>query len=122
VTPDHETALDIRNSLSGLLRPTGSHASIRWLRKAGRFAFRYVAPGAGKLTIDWYHVTGKEHRLVARVNQRIAQAGRTTVTIQLTRAGRLLIQHSRRLSLTSNASFAPVGKSPVRSVGKFTLS
>jgi adhesin/invasin len=115
------TTSKIDSSLTSTLAPSGADASIKAILKHGTYAFSYKAPGAGKLTIDWYEGSGKKRKLIGSVSTTIKQAGKTTPKLKLTGVGRTALKHSKRLSLTSSVSFKATGKSAVTRTAKFTL-
>jgi hypothetical protein len=112
------TPAQIAAAIRRLLAPSGKAATIAAILKAGGFAFGFNAPGPAKLTISWYqapagaHLTGTTKPkpvLVATASVSAATAGRLKVKLELTGAGRRLLQGSRRLTLSSKVTFTPVG-------------
>jgi beta-galactosidase len=108
----------VRSALGGLLSPHGSAARIAKLLKRGGYTFRFDAPSSGKLVIDWdYAPPRKRHarkpkpvRIAARTVS-VKKAGRISVTVKLTKAGRRLLKRAKRERLTVRVSFTPIGQS-----------
>jgi hypothetical protein len=120
-SPTPPTSSQLSASLSSLLAPGGSKATIKAILKAGGFTFTYKAREAGKLVIDWYQVPPGAHVpaikkkktpkpvLVADATFRFSKAGTATIKLRLTAAGKKLLKDSKRLRLTSTVSFTPAG-------------
>jgi len=131
------TVHQILSSLAGVLAPSGSKASIKQILSKGSYTFSYHAPGAGKLTIDWYDgpvgkrpkligavtvAVGKARKLIAEV--RLTSAGRSTLKakLKLTGAGRSTLKAAKApLKVTSNVSFKAAGESAVSRRTTFML-
>jgi adhesin/invasin len=122
-TPVHPaiTTAEVEQSLTTVLRPTGSAASVKALRKRGAYVFSYKAPGAGRLTIDWFRVTGKTRKLIATLDAIAHNAGKVSAKLKLTASGRSLLKHSTRINVTADVSFTATGSTVVRRSVKFTL-
>jgi hypothetical protein len=111
------TAAQITAALHKLHGPTGKAATIGSILKHGGVALSFTAPGAGKLTIDWYLVVkhGKKtvKTVVAKGTRTITKPGKTTVTIKLTGKGKQLFKHLKKtLKLTMTSAFTPAGGKP----------
>ncbi len=117
-TPTGPSRAKVRAALAALLAPRGAAARIAKLLKRGGYTFSFDAPSSGKLVIDWdYHPPRKgRHRKprpvrVAARTASIRKAGRVKVTIKLTKRGRALLAHARRVKLTATVRFTPIGQS-----------
>lgn len=129
------TAAQIRVQLAGGLRPTGKHARIATLLRAGFAPAKVRALVAGRVTIAWYLVPKGAHlaraahgrakrpkpELVARGSARFAAAGTKTVEVRLTKLGRRLLRGARPLGITAQGSFTPSGGAAVSATKRFTL-
>jgi hypothetical protein len=113
------TPAQIRASLAGL-KPSGKKATTKAIVRDGGYTDSYTAPGAGKLTIDWYaHVDGRKTLVASRTIR--LRAGKTGVKINLTRQGRKLLRLGDAMKINSLATFTPTG-GPATSLAKtFTL-
>ena len=114
---------EIVASLAGKFVPKGGKASIRSILRAGGYAYSYLAPGQGSLTLDWYSGSGKQQKLIGSVSAKLRKAGKTAIKLKLSKTGRVLLGRSRRsLVLSSKASFKAIGaKSGVSRTARFTL-
>jgi len=111
--------------------PSGRAARITSILHAGAYTVALGAPEGGTATISWFqvppgaHVATKKHKprplLVASGVLRFAAAGPGKVKVRLTTAGRKLLKHSRRITLTAKASFTPSGQPTVSTTKRFTL-
>jgi hypothetical protein len=107
-------------------------ARISSLLKAGHYAFAFTAPGAGTLSVFWYevpkgaHVSSAKSKpkpvLVAWCTVSFSAGTKKTVMLRLTRAGRKLLEHSRRIKLTAKGTFTPSGGHAVTWLKAFVLS
>jgi hypothetical protein len=117
-----------------VLSPTGKSKTIKAILKADGFVVTFKALEAGKLTIACYQVPPGAHIpaikkkapkpvVVADGTARISKAGKLTVKIKLTTTGKKLLNKSRELKLTAEASFLSTGKKPntTRRSETFTL-
>jgi adhesin/invasin len=122
-TPVHPaiTLTQIESSLAGVLKPHGTAASIRALRKTGTYAFSYQAPGAGKLKIDWYSTSGKKQKLIGAASATAGKAGKVTARLRLTTLGRSLLKHAKHVNVTADVAFTPGGGTAGQRVARFTL-
>jgi hypothetical protein len=111
----------INSSLTSTLKPSGAGASIKSILKHGTYAFSYKAPAAGKLMVDWYEGSGKKRKLIGSLTTTFKKAGKSAPKLKLTSAGRTVLKHSKKLSLTSTVTFKAKGKAAVSRTGKFTL-
>jgi hypothetical protein len=123
--PSGPTAAQIAAALHTLHGPTGKAAAIASILKHAGVALSFNAPGAGKLTIDWYvaakHGKKTVKTLVAQGKRTITK-GKTTVTIKLTGNGKHLLKHSKRpLKLTMTSTFTPTGGKPTTVSSTFKL-
>jgi hypothetical protein len=110
----------IKAALRGVLTPKGKLARISALLRHGGYTFKFNAPSAGKLVIQWYQVPKGAHLarkrkprpvLVASVTISVSKAGTIKVKVKLTGKGRRLLKHAKKLKLTAKDSFKPSGSS-----------
>ena len=111
------TVAQITAALHKLQLPAGKTGTIASILKHAGIAVSFTAPGAGKLTIDWYLVVkhGKKtvRTVVAKGTRTITKQGKTSVTIKLTAKGKQLFKHLKKtLKLTMTSGFAPAGGKP----------
>jgi hypothetical protein len=64
-------------------------------------------PGSPKLSVKT--LTARRPALVASGHHTFRAAGRATITLTLTAAGRRLLAHAHRQTLTAKATFTPRG-------------
>lgn len=114
--------------LAKILAPSGRAFSIPAVLKANGSKFAFRAPEAGVAVIDWYEIPASHpHRpkpkpVLVASGQLSFQAGqRAKIAITLTRAGRTLLKHSKKLKLTATATFTPAGQAPVRATRTILL-
>jgi hypothetical protein len=98
----------------------GKQAKITTIVKHRGYPITCTVPSAGTLTISWYQVPRGAHLAKAKKPVRVAtvkkvlrHAGTTKLEIKLTRAGRSLLRGSKRLKLTTKASFTPRGAAAI---------
>jgi hypothetical protein len=97
------TRAQIRALLRRQIAPRGRAARIGALLRHG-YRLRFRALTAGTAKVGWYR-----HRvLIARGRHTFAGAGRATIAVKLTHAGRRQLRHARRLRLTARGAFASV--------------
>jgi FG-GAP repeat protein len=109
------TAAQILATLKGLLSP--SHKTIKQLYKAGSYSFNYTALEKGQLTIAWYDSRTE----VADGTVSYTAAGKHTIKVSLTKAGKKLFKSAHKLTLKSALSFTPSGGKAVTAGKSFTL-
>ena len=124
------TAAQIAALLSAHLLPSGKAAKIAAILKHGGFAGKLSALQAGVATISWFKLPpgaklAKKAKpkpiLVASGSVRFGAAGTSTVKLKLTRAGKRLLKHSKRLKLTARGAFTPTGGATVTAKRSFVL-
>jgi len=113
----------VRSALAGILAPTGRTAKIGSLLKHGGLTTPFAAPEPGAVLIQWWQVPAGAHLsskktkakpvLVAQGRMTFSVAGSSKVKIGLTSLGRRLLRHAKRLTLTAEAGFVPVGGAAV---------
>jgi hypothetical protein len=117
----------IRARLRTDIVPTGKDAAIQTLLRRGGYAYRCSALSWGRMAISWYRVqrgariAGPRSVLVASGRQTFRTFGAATLRIRLTRRGRQLLRHVKRLKLTGRATFNPKSRPTVRAASTFTL-
>ena len=130
-TPPGPSRAKVKAALAAMLSPRGAPARIARLLHNSGYTFRFDAPSTGKLVIDWYYLAkpaghAKTHRprklLVASASKSIKKAGETRATVKLNARGRSLLRHAKRLRLTVDARFTPMGESTTTSSKLITLS
>jgi hypothetical protein len=121
------SAAQLESLLEKLLSPTGKNATIGALLKHGRYTLSFDSLSAGQLTISWYlvpkgaHLARAKPTLVARGHTSLTAPGAAKLSIQLTAAGRALLEHARQLKLTAKGSMAPVGRATISATRSFVL-
>jgi VCBS repeat-containing protein len=106
--PSRADVLAALASLCRVSRPAGKLAAV----VAHGYKATFVAPESGSASVKWVasirsgHQT--KHVTVGTGAARATTAGKVTLTIKLTTAGRALLRHASSLRLTVDASFAGV--------------
>jgi subtilase family serine protease len=120
----------LRGSLVAQLTPSGNAARIGNLLKPGGGSLAFTALQAGSLVIDWYELPsgakpGKNAKpkpvLVASAHITFTAAGRRTVKLALTRAGRTLLARAKQIRLSAKGTFTPRGKAPITATKSLLL-
>jgi hypothetical protein len=128
--PAGPSSATIRAALRTVLVTSGPSATIAKLLNAGGYSFSFSAPSPGTLVMDWYYVPkgatiARSHKpkavLVAQVKEHLAKAAKTHVKLKLTGAGRRLLRHVKRETLTARMSFAPTGHAATTITKRITL-
>jgi hypothetical protein len=71
---------------------------------------RYVLPGAGVVEVVAHHRTpGSERVVLARATRVVRQAGRITIQLRLSPAGRRMLSRNRLVHIMVTTRFTPVG-------------
>jgi hypothetical protein len=97
----------LKSTLTGL---KGKDAVLRAILEHHGFAYRFTAPAAGTLTIDWYVKVKRRVKLVASVKVVFQRAKTETATVKLTKLGRSRLK-ARKLTIEQKGSFV-VAHSP----------
>jgi uncharacterized delta-60 repeat protein len=117
-------------ALNAMLSPRGRLPTISSLLKTGGYSLNFDAPEPGTLSVKWmstsakisHHTKGKAKPiLVASGAETFDGAGRGTVKLHLTAAGRKLLRGSRRLRLVTSMTFIPVGGTVITRQGAITI-
>ena len=130
---EHEEAVkrehaEVLTWLGGLAPPRGTAAKLGRLVKANGATIALTAPVAGTLTVRWYELP--KGAALPAVKRPIELAhGAVTLTkgahaklrIFLTRSGRKLFEHKRRVIVTAKESFTPANGEPATVVKQFAL-
>jgi hypothetical protein len=115
---------NIRARLVRALAPAGAAAKLRTLVKRGGFVYKFVAPSAGRLVLQWYS-RPKRHKakpvLLASGTVKITKASTVKPKLRLTRAGKRLLQASKKVTITGKGSFTRTGKKAVAATRTLTL-
>jgi hypothetical protein len=127
-SPSGPSKAQIQADLRRALLPVGRAARIRTLLKHHGYTFRFEAPTAGKLVIEWLApfrsaraAKATKPVIVAIARARFAKAGRVGLTIRLTARGTRTLKHARRIRLTAKGGYTPAGGSNVTATRTFTL-
>lgn len=124
------TAGQLKASVLAQLMPKGKAAKLAALIKATGYSTSFAALGAGTLVIDWYYLPKGAHLasskpkpvLVAAGKRTFAEAGIQSITLKLTTAGKKLLKHAKRITLTANGTFTAPGTPTVTATKRFTLT
>jgi hypothetical protein len=115
------TAAQIRKLLRKQITPHGKPARIGQLLKH-RYQLSLKALVAGTAKVQWLRI--RKHGkpiVIASGRHTFGAAGKTTIRMKLTAAGRRQLRHAKRLKLTAKGTFTPAPDPPVRATRKFTL-
>jgi hypothetical protein len=95
------------------LRPHGAAAAIARILKQG-YALSFTAPVRGRIVVQWLATTGVKAKsvVVAKGALSLATAGKGKVKMKLTPAGRKLLGHTKKVTLTAKATFTPNNGAP----------
>lgn len=124
------SSVQLLGSLGSQLVPIGKGATIPSLLKTGSFLMPFTALEAGTASVNWYAVPAgaklaKKSKakpvLAASGHLTFAAAGKGTIKIQLTSAGKKLLQHAKSLKLTAKGTFTPTGKAATVTTKTFSL-
>jgi hypothetical protein len=124
------SSVQLLSSLDSQLLPTDKGANIASLLKAGSFLMPFTSLEAGTVSVGWYEVPAgaklaKKSKakpvLVASGHLTFAAAGKGTIKIQLTSAGKKLLKHAKILKLTAKGTFTPTGKAATVTTKTFSL-
>ncbi|HEY7629385.1 MAG TPA: hypothetical protein VH817_01725 [Thermoleophilaceae bacterium] len=115
------TVAQIRALLRKQITPRGKAGRIAALRKRSyRLPFRALTAGTAK--VEWYRLRkGGKPVLIASGRHRFGGAGRATITVKLTAAGRRQLKRAKRLKLTARGTFTLASGTRVKAVRRFTL-
>jgi hypothetical protein len=95
-----------------------SSARIKRLLRSGGWSFSFSSLAAGVLEVVWTqvpkgHVSSKHKpAVIARVTVSFTAAGKQTIKLKLTSAGRRLLRRSTGMKITARASFTRPAKLP----------
>ncbi|HEX3511839.1 MAG TPA: hypothetical protein VHT27_12160 [Solirubrobacteraceae bacterium] len=128
ITPSttKQTITVVHDAFESQLPNTLAGMHLKNVRKSGGASFAFTSPRAGKLEVQWYITLkaahGKTKRItLARGVASYAQAARTTIHIALTKEGRRLLKHAKRVKLTAEATFTVSGGPTIAWSRAFTL-
>ncbi len=103
------TSAQLSALIRAALTPRGSAATTARVTARGSFRAGFSPPVPGRLIVRW-SLRSAGHTLVIAAGRLQAKAARTRMTITLTRRGINLLGHARHaVTLSSNASFTPIG-------------
>jgi hypothetical protein len=128
--PGSATVAQIRDAMRRQMTPKGSAAKISTLLTKGGAKLPFKALDAGKLLIEWYVTPAakagarkKPRRvLVARGTATFQRAGKKTVSVKLTKAGRRRLRGAKRVALTARGSFTRRGAKPIVATKSFVVT
>jgi hypothetical protein len=125
------TAAQIEARLARSAIPHGKSALIGALLKKHGFTFAFTSPDAGFLRSSWYLApAGTRHAkrqlkpvIIATGAVSVKTAGRISLSVKLTAAGKVLLEHAgRRVALTSTSEFTSGQATEVVVHKRFTAS
>lgn len=99
---------DMSVPLAEQIRPSGSQARIGALLRANGYRMKITAAIAGIASVNW--VLARGHVEIANAQRTFHAPGTSTVLVKLTRPGRLLLKHAKRVQIRAFVSVAPVGE------------
>jgi Bacterial Ig-like domain (group 3) len=120
-SPTRPTRAQVMTAIKSVLAPSGKAARITAILKAGGYTYRFGAPSAGTLTLDWYAKVKGRKVLVAVTSRLIHSAGKAPEKLKLTRRGRTLLKTLRKVTIFSTARFGPTGSTSTTATRRFTL-
>ena len=98
-------------------------ATLTQIRRARRYIYDYQAIEPGTATTAWYANNDGRRMLIGSGHLRVADAGHDKLELDLTSAGRHLLDGAKHVSVTATARFAPHGHRPAQVANShFTLS
>jgi hypothetical protein len=115
------TRAQVRTAIKAVLAPSGKAARSTAILKAGGYTYKFGAPSAGTLTLDWYAKVKGRKVLVAVMSRVIRSAGKAPEKLKLTRRGRTLLKTLRTVKIFSTARFTPTGSASTTATRRFTL-
>ena len=108
-----------------------SAARIGALLKHGGYTYSLRTLSGGRMTIAWYYLPkaatlNRPNRkpkpiLAAAGNTRFAKPAAVSITMKLTKSGKRILTHARRLQLTAKGTYTPTGHASVTATEKLTL-
>jgi hypothetical protein len=120
-SPAGPTAAQIRALLRREITPHGKAGRIRALLRRG-YRLRFRALTAGTAKVGWYRLRrGRKPVLIATGRHTFARAGRATIVLKLTAAGRRQLRHAKRLRLRARGTFTRPHGAPVTAKRSFRL-
>jgi hypothetical protein len=105
--------------LLALLVPSKSADRIATMLKSHGCKLTFAPFAQGALKVTWYQAASATSPSLARADVLVASAtesisgGRGTLKLELTRAGRRLLEHSKRVTLVADGEFKPAGEASV---------
>jgi hypothetical protein len=130
------SSTEVASYFAQQLAPRGKAARIGMLLKSGQYKMAITSHEAGTMTVDWYYLPRgaklsalKSHKkgapvpvLVASGRLTLHAAGKGTIKLSVTAAGRRLLKASKRLKLTATFTFQAPGSAPISVSGTFVLT
>jgi hypothetical protein len=131
VGPVRAPLFEIRGLLLATIVPKGKADSIKAILKAGGAVLTVTALEPGVEKISWYflppgaHVARAHHHakpvLVATGRISFSAPGSAHLKLKLTKAGKRLLRHARRMKLTAKGTFRPTNQGGASVNRKFKL-
>jgi hypothetical protein len=119
-----QEALDAGLACSG-------NAKIASIRRSERLRLSFAAVRQGMLTARWYQrqrasvaARKTKWRLVLVASGDMSYPGATALEVlqaKLTKAGRAILKRAKRLELIANATFTPIGQTPISASQRIVL-
>lgn len=109
--------------------PSGKKATIAAILKRAGDTVSLTSATSGKLRIDWYYATKVEKKSKVKVEKTLIANAKATVTaahkkslkVKLTSKGSSLLKQSKKLKVTDETSFTPIGGKAISRTTTFTL-
>jgi len=108
--PPPVSAAQVQLSLAAILEPYGKSGTLARIRAAHRFVFTFEAAEAGTAATVWYARAHGKKVTVGAGEAKVRGAGRSTLDLRLTGAGRRLLAGAKRIKISAGAAFTPRGK------------
>jgi hypothetical protein len=115
------SSAQIKAALSKVLAPSGKGAKLKAILKAHGYSFRFSAPSAGKLVIDWFKTVHHKRVLLGSASGTFHAAGKFVLKLKLTSKGRALLKAAKTVKITTTAKFTPAGGSSITRTKTSTL-
>ncbi|MBV9002002.1 MAG: Ig-like domain-containing protein [Solirubrobacterales bacterium] len=115
------TQAQLKSVLAGLLVPSGKNGRIPSLLKHGGYSRSVRMAMVTHLTVNWRQpaAKGRKGMLIAKLDVTIASGRVVTIKIALTKQGRRLLAHSKRLRVAADGTLSIAGVSPVNAAASF---
>jgi hypothetical protein len=118
----------VRKELSRLLRLSPARARISFVLRRDGLTAHFRAPSSGRLTLQWFALSGPSHwslrrreHLIGAAHVRARHPGEVQAVIRLTAYGRHLLGREGTTRLIAKASFSAVGHATTSATRRLTL-